>query len=212
VLSVQVLYFILLWVVPGYLMVLIKYDTPRFNAYSKYIPYLLLVVMPVAGPLYYSNPLRRLLIFYGYMVSILSFTLTSLYKKNLVWAFSVSGITCLISSYLWEFPWLVRNAIVKGPEPDWVLHFMGLFFVWYVASNIGFKKDNRTKGVVVGFLIVATLFMISTGMGPYSASDVTEAVENAYVWNSNGFMFIRTLSIFTVFQSLDLTVEEKENE
>jgi len=207
-LSFTVLYFILLWVVPGYLMVLIKYDTPRFNGYSKYIPLLLFVFMPFAGNLYYANPVRRLLIFYGYMVSILTYTLTKFYGKNLVWAFSVSGITCLVSSYLWELPWLLRNAFVTGPEPDWVLHFMGLFFVWYVASNIGFKKDRDSKIVIVLFLIVSTLFMIYTGYGVGYASDKSAFIENAYVWNSNGFMFIRALSILTVLQSLDISIHQ----
>jgi len=209
-LSLQVLNFIIIWVIPGYLMVLIKYDTPRFNKYSKYVPYVLLGLLPVMGPLYYQNPLKRLLIFYGYMVSILTYIITKLYKKNFVWALSVSGITCLVSSYLWELPWLVRNALVTGFEPDWVLHFIGLFFVWYVSSNIGFKKTMLSKIVVIIFLGVSTLFMIQTGMGPYAASDVDKVVENAYVWNSNGFMFIRSLSILSVLQSLDLKNKEEQ--
>jgi len=83
-----------------------------------------------------------------------------------------------------------------------------LFFVWFVASNIGFKRDLDSKMFVIGFLVVSTLFMFYTGYGAGYASDKVEAVANAYVWNSNGFMFIRAFSILTVFQSLNIPIQK----
>ncbi len=199
-LSLQVLYFILLWVCPGILMVLLKYDTPKFNRLTKFIPIFLVVCMPVIGPLYYSEPLQRLIILYSYMFLILSYTLATFHQFNLVKAVSIGGLICVLSSYLWELPWLFKNAVVVGWEPDWVLHLMGLFYFWYMKDTIGFKKGYPTKLMIALFLGISTWYMFYTGIGPN--------VYDAVVWNANNFMYIRIISIFVVFQSLVLPIRE----
>ena len=177
-------------------MVLLKYDTPKFNRLTKFIPLFLMMVMPFAGPLYYSEPMQRLIIFYSYMFMILSYMLATFYQFNLVKAVSVGGLICVLSSYLWELPWLVKNAIVIGWEDAWILHLMGLFYFWYMKNAIGFKKDYPTKLMIALFLVLSTWFMFYTGIGPN--------FYDAVVWNSNSFMYIRITSIFVVFQSLVL--------
>jgi len=199
-LSYPVLYFILIWVGPGFLMVLFKYDTPKFNGLTKFIPLGLMMGIPVAAPLYYSEPMRRLIILYSYMFLILSYMIATFYQFNLVKAVSVGGLICVLSSYLWEVPWLVKNAVVVGWEDDWILHLMGLFYYWYIRDAIGFKKDYPTKLMIALFLGFSTWYMFYTGIGPN--------VYDAMVWNANNFMYLRIASIFVVFQSLVLPVRK----
>ena len=199
-LSEQVLYFIFLWIGPVFLMVLLDYDTPRFNKLTIYIPLFLMCLLPITGPLYFANPMRRLLVFYGYMFMLVTFVMSYFYGNNLIWSLSVGGLTCIVSSYLWEVPWLIKNAIVTGFETDWILHLAGVFFFWFLKDKIGFKQEKTIKIMIATFLAFSTWHMFYTGIGPKMYESV--------IWNGNDFMFIRAVSIFVVFHSLKLPIHQ----
>lgn len=207
-LSQQVLYFILIWIGPVFLMVLFDYDTPKFNKLTIYIPFILMVLLPIVGPYYFSNPVNRLIILYGYMFMLVTFVMSYFYGNNLVWSISVGGLTCILSSYLWEIPWLIKNAVVTGFETDWILHLAGIFYFWFIKNRIGFKQDKTIKIMIGTFLALSTWYMFYTGIGPQ--------IYDAVIWNANTFMFIRALSIFVVFHSLEIpirkmnTIEDKK--
>ena len=188
--------FIFVWVTPAFFMVLYEYDTPRYNLWSRAIPYILLLSLPFTGVYYLIYPTIRPFALYGYITIIATYMMCRVYWVNLPKAVSISAIACVLSSYYWELPWLVRNAVLVGYENDWILHLLGLVFLWFLVKFVGFKKTWGVAGRLLAVLALSTWYMIFTGIPPGASS--------ARMWNGWGFMAIRTMSTATVMLSLDL--------
>lgn len=194
-LSWGVLVFIAIWVSPPFFMVLYHYDTAKYNWINTLIPVSLLF-SPISFIYAVRNPVFRLFFLYIYSTMFLTFFTRIYYNYNLTRALSVSAMSCLLASYYWEVPWLIRNAVIVGFETDWFLHLFGGFFVWFLYKNVGFKNSWKTGLALIFALGLSAYYMFYSQIPPF--------VTDALVWNSKEFIFIRLVSIISIYFSLNL--------
>jgi len=208
-------YFFIMWLMPVAWMALFSVRTDKLNnifisiyKYSLVLGLFVFVglmeyVVSAFNFIYNSYPTSFLMIFY--FTLSLTFTLYLIVVKN--WNFpqaiSISIICAFIGSFYWETPFLLYNAYTRGFEPEWVLHIMGLMFVWFVHKSVGWKKDTTTLFVVFGGFILATIFMI------FGEVPSPLGIEQYRVWNSVYYMTIRLICTLISFYAVNKSIPKE---
>lgn len=199
-LSPVVLYFILIWVSPGLFMVLFQYPTRKYDGYVGLFLIMSILIIPLSVLVYGIYPPTRLLLMYVCATSYLTYIINRVFDYPLPQAFSLSSMACLLSSFYWELPWLIRNAIIVGWEDDWIIHSLGLFFLWFLIKAVGFKKEVKSIFILLIVLAVSTVWMLYTNLPP--------GLNDPLIWNNYPFMAIRISSIIAVVKSLNLVKQD----
>jgi len=190
--KVQDFFFIANFVSPIYLMLLFRLKTQRLNLLVPTLFVGSIVAVPLAVYICLTNVIGILYVVYWYIFVVLAYLLRTSYDAPQ--AISVAAMTVFLSSYWWEIPWLVRNAWITGFEWDWLLHALGLFYLWFLHEAVGFRKNLDAVVALLVSLSISTLYMVLV--------NIPLGVHDPYVWNSVGFMEIRILSALTVLYSL----------
>jgi hypothetical protein len=125
--------------------------------------------------------------FYAAMGVALSYLLPWGYTRNL----AVSALIVFVASLYWEIPIIITNALARGPEWDWVLHVLKLYFAFWLRDAVGWNVDavNVVKlGVGLG---VAWMWGASFPITGTTAE-----------WNSVPYLAIRFIAVAIIFSVL----------
>jgi hypothetical protein len=208
-------YFFIIWLMPVAWMALFSVKTNKLNnifcsiyKYSLVFSLFIFVglmehVVSTFDFIYNSNPTTFLMIFYFSLAVTFTYYLIVTKNWNLPQAISIGIICAFIGSYYWETPFLLYNAYTRGFEPEWVLHIMGLMFVWFVHKSVGWKKDIATLFIVSGGFVLAGIFMrfgeIPSPLG----------IEQYRVWNSAYYMTIRLICTLISFYAVNKSIPKE---
>jgi hypothetical protein len=190
----SLLFFFALWIQPVIWAMLKKVQSRRLDAYllvgvllalGTYFPLLLLGVFDNYSQL-------KLYYFYGALGVGMSTAFFTLHGWRYTQALSVGALALFISSTLWEIPLLLINAIRTGPEPDWILHLMVIFYILWIDEWPGWIKTGKL-GVLLPLVftvIIITLFPITP---PGSHAE----------WNSLPYLLTRGYSAWFIYNHIN---------
>jgi hypothetical protein len=187
-------FFTALWIQPVIWVMIKKIHNVRLDAFllvgavlalGSYFPLYLLGVI---------NQYTQLVLyyFYGLIGFSMSLAFLSVYGWRYTQALSVSALALFVSSSLWEIPLLLINAIRTGPEPDWILHLMVVFYILWIDEWPGWIKTGKL-GILLPLLltsIVITLFPITP---PGSHAE----------WNSLPYLLTRGYSAWFIYRHIN---------
>ena len=190
----SILFFFALWIQPVIWAMLKKVHGRDLDAsllvgvilaLGSYFPLLFLGVFNTYSQL-------KLYYFYGGLGAIMSMAFFTLYGWRYTQALSVSALALFVSSTLWEIPLLLINAIRTGPEPDWILHLLVVFYILWIGEWPGWVKTGNL-GILLPLVftvIIITLFPITP---PGSHAE----------WNSLPYLLTRTYSAWFVYNRIN---------
>jgi hypothetical protein len=203
VLSEEVLTFILIWVSPAALMTLFQYPTRRFDQYAGALLAAAIIMVPLSQLLYAAYPVARLYAVYMALVSMFSYLLVRRLGYPLTQALSLASCACLLSSYYWETPWIIRNLVVyEWAEGwrihllDWIVSSLGIFYLWFLAKATGFRATLGAAAFLGAALLYSVGWMLLLNVPP--------GFSDALVWNQWGMMVMRMVAAVAVFNALNV--------
>lgn len=105
-------------------------------------------------------------------------------------AIAVAALCCFVGGFLWEVPYLIRNAFITGFQWDWLLHLLRLYFVAFLS---GYWLVTKRGVALIAFALLVSVFAIA--ISPLPPGHATEI----YNWNSPIYMICRLVSTLVVF-------------
>lgn len=208
-------YFFIIWLMPIAWMSLFYVKTDRLNSiFTSIYKYVLVFslfifvglmeyVVSAFNFIYNSYPTSFLMIFYFVLAMSFTLYLINVNQWNFPQAISISMICAFIGSFYWEIFFLLYNAYTRGFEPEWVLHIMGLMFVWFVHKSVGWKKDIATLFIVSGGFVLAGIFMRFGEIPP------PLGIEQYRIWNSAYYMTIRLICTLISFYAVNKSIPKE---
>jgi len=110
-------------------------------------------------------------------------------------ALSAGFLTAFVGSYFWEVPYIIRNALITGPQGDWFLHALGLFYVYFMAGTVGWQISWRSALLIIGGLAISTVFMLNWQVAPVSSASASQPD----IWNNGYWMLNRIIGACIMF-------------
>jgi len=193
------IFFIIIWVQPIFWMVLFKFKTNRLDTLFKpfaiclFIAVVAIELIPSLNTIVYNIFASSKLVFlYSILGCVFTWYLMEYREWHFPQALSISALAVHISSYYWEAPYIIRNAILVGFEWDWFLHVMVIFLVWYIKDSVGWCPDRRRLVYLVSIgLIVSTIIMILYPIAP--------GVGASMIWNAPHYLLNRAVCSIIIF-------------
>jgi len=163
----EILVFSIIWLQPIFWMLFFNVKTAHFD--KKITP--IAIVHAVFAYLYFTNSelyayfnaiivSMPLFVIYSSLALFFSSYLIDIHNWHAPQAMSASAIIVSIGSYLWEVPYLLRNAFFTGFEGDWFLHLMGVFLFLYVKDGIGWTENTKKIIFWLGISISVSLIIM----------------------------------------------------
>lgn len=128
---------------------------------------------------------------YSSLGILFSIWLQDKYKWHFPQAMSVGALGAFIGSYLWEVPYLVKNAPSTGLF-DWMLHGYGLLLVWFIATTVGWISLSKALPWITLSFAVSMACML---LKPTAASIMSPIESNSVI-----YVFNRIVSTLIVFK------------
>ena len=203
--------FFIIWIQPICWMLIYSAKTSRFDKYISTICIISIIVALVSliipgayigtADISKSTPL---FVMYSTLGLIFATVLIHICEWHAPQALATSVICIYISSFLWEVPYLIRNAFITGFETDWILHLFGLFFVWFIHKGPGWTTESDLMPFLLAMSLATSIFVMMFRPIPLDVYD-------AAAWNSAPYLFNRIVSAVAVFLMLE-TNNQNRNE
>lgn len=202
---VSLFVFFFVWVQPLFWMIFYHYKSKKLDRLINFLPFICVVysiimfredITLLSHQLNFSS--HRLYLLYGSMATIFTWYLMEFKQWHFPQAISISALVIFLASFYWEAPYLIRNAILTGPESAWVLHAFCVFPIWYIKDTVGWNPNlsRLTKMCIIAVgLIISTFFM---NQYPVLESAIT-GVDEYVLWDAPAYLFNRVVSSFIVF-------------
>jgi len=194
------IYFVLVWVQPIFWMLFFNFKFKwldgfflRSVSYVFGLAALVIVYTDVLrnGLMNILVPSAPLYVIYFTMYYIFTTYLITIHEWHAPQALSASAMIVFVGSFLWETPYLIRNAFITGPQGDWWAHLTGLFFFWYIKDGIGWTTDKKTQLLFPLSLLISTILMLNW---PIPMTEISGTV-----WNSSYYLSNRIISTVLAF-------------
>lgn len=187
-----------IWLQPVVWMMVFYIKSTRLDHALKMLTIVALGILAVSYLLPIDWPIKylfnHLFILYGSLALIFALTLMKL-GWHAPQALSAGFLTAFVGSYLWETPYIIRNAFITGPQGDWFLHAVGLFYVYFMAGTVGWQVNRRSALLITCSLLVSTAFMLNWQIPPLSSTSVVIPD----LWNNDYWMLNRAIGTCITF-------------
>jgi len=198
----EVIHLTIFWLQPIFWMLFFHVRRPTWTSPRTLVLPMSLIILVGIHDLFQLNflgwiPSHCLLVSYSSIGLILAWHL----MNNKGWPFpqalSYSALVVFVSSFYWEIPVILYNAVTTGFEWDWLLHILALFPAWYLYKAVGLNQTYTPQGLLSIFMmgiLISTIFLYLNPIPPGLTADTS-----LLFWDSPAFLTNRVVCVVLTF-------------